>query len=94
MIANTKTAEWALHIAVLQAVVGELYAGHVAGLPADQVKALNDRIVARSKACANDLALFLGKQPQPQAHLFAKEILDTADRVIGETMAEMAPAPV
>jgi hypothetical protein len=93
MISNTKTAEWALHIAVLQSIVADLYAEHVREMPAADVKALNERITARSKAAATEMALFLGKQPDPKANVFAKELLDTSDRVIAETLAEMQAPP-
>lgn len=94
MIKNTKTAEWAAHIAFTQAVAAELYAAHVAGLGANAVKRFDDAITARAKSALNETALALAKIPNnPQANAFAKELVDGAERMIADNMAAMkAPA--
>jgi hypothetical protein len=92
MISNTKTAEWALHIAVLQSVVAELFAAQVSKLPADEAKALEERITAKSKAAVDEIVASLSKR-DAKATLFGKELADCADKVIASTLAEMGASP-
>jgi hypothetical protein len=92
MIRNTKTAEWALHIAVLQAALGEIYALQVAAMTAEQKKVLDGRIGAKAKAAIDETAAFLSKLPNnPKANCFAREIATLADVAIAEAIAEMQP---
>ncbi len=91
MIANTKTAHWAIHIAVLQAVTAALYRAHTASLKPEELKPLNDAIVTAAKAATTELGAFLLRIPNsPQAGVTGREIINDSDQVIAETMAELA----
>lgn len=91
MIGNTKTAEWAIHIAVLQAATAALYRAHLATLPASAIKPLNDATAAAARGAVNETALFLSKMPNaPKAASFARELLDNSDALIAALIAEMA----
>lgn len=87
IIRNTSTAHWTIHIAFLQAVVGELYAARTAGMGAADVAALDARIAKTTRAAIDQTAEFLKARPEAQAHVFARELTELADKLIAESLA-------
>lgn len=93
MIRNTATADWVIHIAVLQATAGELWRARAVGLSAKERAEGEARITAAAKKAVTDAAAFLMQMKDPKAVAFGKDLLNLLDSAVTRDIAELVSAP-